>query len=234
MSTEFPVKDLKDWKGAKAPDRRVFEGRFVRLEPLSVPQHGDQLWQEFTGPGSDPKLYDYMLSGPFEQRADFDVFLSEKANTTDPLFYAVIDLASGKAQGMLSFMRINLTHGTIEIGHVYFGASMQRSAKSTEAVFLLAQEAFALGNRRLEWTCNNENFRSKRAALRYGFTFEGILRQQFVAKGRNRDNAWYSTLDREWPPLHKAFQLWLSPDNFDSNGQQIKSLKKLQGECGLK
>uniref|UniRef100_A0A914WDC0 N-acetyltransferase domain-containing protein n=1 Tax=Plectus sambesii TaxID=2011161 RepID=A0A914WDC0_9BILA len=234
MSTEFPVKDLKDWKGAKAPDHRILEGRFIRLEPLSVAQHGDQLWHEFNGPGSDPTFYDYIIIGPFEQRADFDVFLREKTNSTGCVLYAVIDLANGRAQGMAGFLNINLTHGTIEMGHVFFGASMQRSVKSTEAVFLLAQEAFTLGNRRLEWTSYNKSLRSKQAALRYGFTFECVRRQQYVIKGQNYDVVWYSILDREWAPLQKAFQLWLSPDNFDSNGQQIRTLKKLQEECGLK
>uniref|UniRef100_A0A914UPC4 N-acetyltransferase domain-containing protein n=1 Tax=Plectus sambesii TaxID=2011161 RepID=A0A914UPC4_9BILA len=227
MSTDFPLKDLKNWKGSRAPDHRVLEGRFVRLEPLNVAQHGDQLWQGFTGPGSDPKLFDYTLSGPFDQRADFDIFLQSKASSIDPLCYAITDLASGRAQGISAFLRVNVTHGTIEIGHLYFGASMQRSVKSTETLFLLAEEAFALGNRRLEWKCNSENFRSKNAALRFGFTFEGIHRQEYVAKGRNRDNAWLSILDREWPVLRKACISWLSPDNFDSNSQQIKSLKQL-------
>uniref|UniRef100_A0A914UNP0 N-acetyltransferase domain-containing protein n=1 Tax=Plectus sambesii TaxID=2011161 RepID=A0A914UNP0_9BILA len=220
---------LKDWTGAKAPDHRTLEGRFVRLEPLSVKQHGDQLWQEFTGPGSDPTTFDSTFAGPFEQRADFDVFLSKAAH--DSHLYAVIDLVSGKAQGIIGFVEINLAHGTIEIAYVYFGVSMRRSSKSTEAVFLLIQEAFALGNRRVVWSCNNDNDRSKWAALRFGFTLEAVFRQQYVVKGKNRNNAWFSMLDREWPVLQKAFVQWLSPVNFDSSGQQIQLLKTLQVEC---
>uniref|UniRef100_A0A914W9V8 N-acetyltransferase domain-containing protein n=1 Tax=Plectus sambesii TaxID=2011161 RepID=A0A914W9V8_9BILA len=220
---------LANWQGAKAPDHhRVLEGRYVRLEALDPARHGDDLWRQFQGPGSDTKLWDYMSYGPFPNRADFDAFLSKNAESADPLFYAVVDVATGEAQGELSYLRIAPAHGNIEIGHVAFGASMQRSVKSTEAVYLMAEEAFALGNRRLEWKCNNENDRSKRAAERFGFLFEGVFRQHMVVKGCNRDTAWYSILDGEWPKVRSAFVKWLADDNFDEHGRQKHSLSALR------
>ncbi|RRV09009.1 N-acetyltransferase [Pseudomonas sp. v388] len=212
------------WQDAKRPDTRTLEGRFIRLEKLDVARHAADLWQALEGPNADPKLWDYLPYGPFSERSGFDAWLTGHAAETDPWFYTVIDQQSGIAEGIISFLSIVPAHGRIEIGHVTFGAAMQRTPKGTEAVYLLAREAFALGNRRLEWKCNANNARSKRAANRFGFSHEGTFRQHMVIKGVNRDTAWYSIIDSEWPDLQKAFEGWLAVDNF-KDGQQIKGLE---------
>jgi RimJ/RimL family protein N-acetyltransferase len=157
--------------------------------------------------------------GPFNDRGAFDAWLNNHAANSDPYFFSVIDRASGEVQGILSLMSIVPAQGRIEIGHVTFGAPMQRSPKSTEAVYLLAKESFALGYRRLEWKCNNANARSRYAAERLGFTFEGVFRQHMVVKGQNRDTAWYSMLDSEWPAIRAGFERWLSVENQGPEGQ---------------
>lgn len=215
---------VPDWQPATLPDTRTLEGRFIRLEKLNVSRHGDGLWAALQGPGSDPKLWDYLPYGPFVERSEFDAWLTRHAADTDPWFYAVIDLATGAVDGCLSLMSIVPAQGRIEIGHVTFGAAMQRTPKGTEAIYMLAKESFALGNRRLEWKCNADNDRSKRAADRFGFTYEGTFRQHMVVKGMNRNTAWYSIIDSEWPELQKAFERWLAVDNF-ADGRQIKGLE---------
>lgn len=212
------------WQPANLPESRTLEGRFVRLEKLDAARHADDLWAALQGPDADPKLWDYLPYGPFNQRSEFDAWLERHAADQDPWFYSVVDQQSGITQGVISLMSIVPAHGRIEIGHVTFGAAMQRTPKSTEAIYLLAKETFALGNRRLEWKCNANNARSKRAAERFGFSYEGTFRQHMVVKGVNRDTAWYSMLDSEWPALQKAFEGWLAVDNF-KDGQQIKSLE---------
>ncbi|WP_348749453.1 GNAT family N-acetyltransferase [Pseudomonas rhodesiae] len=214
---------LADWKGAPAPSAQLLEGRFIRLEKLDPARHAEQLWQALEGPGADPKLWDYLPYGPFAERAAFDAWLNNHAANSDPYFFSVIDRASGEVQGILSLMSIVPAQGRIEIGHVTFGAPMQRSPKSTEAVYLLAKYAFEQGYRRLEWKCNNGNARSKYAAERLGFSFEGVFRQHMVVKGQNRDTAWYSILDGEWPVVGAAFEQWLSEANQTASGQ-LKSL----------
>ena len=214
---------LADWKGVPAPTVTVIEGRFIRLEKLDPARHGDDLFNALQGPGADPTLWDYLPYGPFPERAAFDAWLNNHASHSDPYFFSVIDKASGDVQGILSLMSIVPEQGRIEIGHVTFGAPMQRSPKSTEAVYLLAKHSFELGNRRLEWKCNNANARSKNAAERLGFSFEGVFRQHTVVKGRNRDTAWYSILDGEWPTIGAGFERWLSDANQTGSGQ-LKTL----------
>ena len=215
---------VPDWQPASLPDTRTLEGRFIRLEKLDVARHAEGLWNALQGPGSDPKLWDYLPYGPFVERADFDMWLGRYEVESDPWLYTVIDQATGVIDGYLSLMSIVAAQGRIEIGHVTFGASMQRTPKGTEAIYLLAKEAFALGNRRLEWKCNADNARSKRAAERFGFSYEGTFRQHMVVKGKNRDTAWYSITDSEWPELQKAFEAWLAADNQQPDGQ-VKTLE---------
>jgi len=215
---------LQHWQPAKTPDNRTLEGIYIRLEKLDPARHGDDLWLALQGPTSDPKLWDYLPYGPFNERSAFDQWLTKNAASRDPHFYAVIDRVAEQAQGLLSLMCIVPEHGRIEIGHVAFGAPMQRSPKSTEAVYLLAREAFHLGNRRLEWKCNNDNARSKRTAVRLGYTFEGVFRQHMVVKGKNRDTTWYSIISTEWPAVAAGFEKWLARDNQPKTGQ-IKTLE---------
>ncbi|WP_060480934.1 GNAT family N-acetyltransferase [Pseudomonas sp. NBRC 111119] len=211
--------DALNWKPAAIPKADTLEGRFVRLEKLAPARHGDDLWQVLQGPGADPSLWDYLPYGPFTERGAFDRWLQANAAGTDPLFYSVIDRSNGQAQGILSLMSIVPDHGRIEIGHIAFGAAMQRTPKGTEAVYLLGKLGFALGNRRLEWKCNNANARSKRAAERFGFTFEGVFRKHLVVKDHNRDTAWYSITDDEWPAVAAGFERWLSDANQQPQGQ---------------
>jgi len=215
---------LLGWQAATLPGAHTLTGHFIRLEKLDVARHGNDLWAALQGPGADLKLWDYLPYGPFAERSAFDAWLTRHAADTDPWFYAVVNQQTGATEGVISFLSIVAAHGRIEIGHVTFGAAMQRTPKGTEAIYLLAREAFALGNRRLEWKCNNNNARSKRAADRFGFSHEGIFRQHMVVKGQSRDTAWYSILDSEWPELQKAFEGWLAADNF-VDGQQIKGLE---------
>ena len=223
------MSDLNHWQSAKLPDTRTLQGRFIRLEKLSAARHGDGLWEALEGPAADPRLWDYLFVGPFPERNAFDDYLAGLEGSVDPWFYTVVDQQTGKIDGFLALMSIVPSAGRIEIGHVTFGASMQRTPKATEAVYLLARESFALGNRRLEWKCNADNARSKRAAERFGFTFEGTFRQHAVSKGQNRNTAWYSIIDSEWPDVERAFDAWLGVDNFD-NGQQVRKLEELRGQ----
>ncbi|MES2867963.1 MAG: GNAT family protein [Pseudomonadota bacterium] len=216
---------LQHWQPVKTPDNRTLEGRFIRLEKLDPARHGNELWLALQGPEGDPKLWDYLPYGPFTERAIFDDWLTRHAASRDPHFYSVIDKLSDQAQGLISLMSIVPEHGRIEIGHVTFGAPMQRSPRSTEAVYLLAKEAFALGNRRLEWKCNNDNARSKRTAVRLGYTYEGVFRQHMVVKGKNRDTTWYSIISTQWPPIAAGFEKWLALDN-QPKGGQIRTLEE--------
>lgn len=211
--------DALHFKPAAIPQTDTLDGRFIRLEKLDPARHGDGLWQALQGPASDPLLWDYLPYGPFSERAAFDRWLQGNAAGRDPLFYSVIDRASGQAQGLLGYMSIVPDHGRFELGHIAFGAAMQRTPKGTEAVYLLSKLGFELGNRRLEWKCNNANARSKRAAERFGFVFEGVFRNHMVVKGRNRDTAWYSITDEQWPALARGFERWLSEDNQPPEGQ---------------
>ncbi|WPC05221.1 GNAT family protein [Pseudomonas benzenivorans] len=222
-----------DWQPVPAPARAPLAGQYVRLEPLDPAAHGDDLWLALQGPDADPALWDYLPYGPFAERAGFDAWLTGNASSADPQFFAVIELASRRCTGLLSFLRITPRDGCIEIGHIAFGAAMQRSPASTEAVYLLAEQAMGrLGYRRLEWKCNALNARSMRAAERLGFVYEGTFRQHMMVKGCNRDSAWFSIIDREWPRCRAAFQRWLAPANFDEQGRQRQRLEALRGDIG--
>lgn len=215
---------LLDWQAAALLTAHTLTGRFIRLEKLDAARHADDLWAALEGPNADPKLWDYLPYGPFSDRGAFGAWLVGHQAATDPWFYTVVDQQTNKAEGVISLMSIVAAHGRIEIGHVTFGAAMQRTPKGTEAIYLLAREIFALGYRRLEWKCNANNARSKRAAERFGFSYEGTFRQHMVVKGQSRDTEWYSILDSEWPERQNAFARWLAVDNF-KNGQQIKGLE---------
>ena len=216
---------------ARPPRREPLNGRLVRLEPLDADRHTADLHAASHGPDADPALWSYLPYGPFDDLAAMREHLAAQAASDDPLFYAVVDAATGRARGVVSFLRITPEHGTIEIGHIWFGTGLQRTPHATEAIHLLAAHAFdALGNRRLEWKCDAANARSRRAAERFGFTFEGIFRQHLMVKGRNRDTAWFSLLDYEWPAARAAFEAWLDPANFDGDGRQRRSLAELRGD----
>ena len=222
--------DLSQWQARPFPPHEALAGRFVRLEPLDAARHGDDLWQALQGP--DPDLWDYLPYGPFADRAAFDAWLAGHAASRDPQFYTVIDQCSQRALGLLAYLRITPKDGCIEIGHIAFGAALQRTPGASEAVFLLTRQAFdGLGYRRLEWKCNGRNARSRRAAERFGFVYEGLFRQHMIVKGENRDTAWYSLIDGEWPACRTALEHWLAADNFDAAGKQIQRLAALRGSA---
>jgi len=172
--------------------------------------------------------WDYLAYGPFPGRDEFVRWLEERAPLEDPLTFAIIDRASGTARGLASFMRMDPANGVIEIGHIWLSPRLQRTRQATEAIYLMSRYAFELGNRRLEWKCDALNAPSRRAAERFGFVFEGVFRQHMVMKDRNRDTAWYSIIDSEWPSRKAAFEAWLAPDNFDSSGGQMRALAELR------
>src|SRR5882757_797766 len=209
---------------AKRPGRIVLEGRYVDLAPLDARLHGDALWEATRGEQNDA-LWQYLAEGPFRDRKDFDKTLEGMAASEDPLFFAIIDRAFERAAGRVSYLRIDPKHGSIEVGSILYTPALQRTRGATEAMYLMARHAFEdLGYRRYEWKCNALNAPSRRAALRLGFTFEGIFRQHKIVKGRNRDTAWFSMLDGEWPRRKEAFERWLDPSNFSSDGEQKRRL----------
>lgn len=215
--------NLSDWSGVPTPDRVVLDGQYARMEPLDPTRHGDELFASAHSPGAADR-FRYLLEDPPSSRQEFDGWLDRCAGSCDPLFYAVIDKATGRAEGRQALMRIDPAHGVIEVGHVLWGPAIARSRVTTEGLYLFARHVFGLGYRRFEWKCNNSNEPSGRAAGRFGFTFEGVFRQHFVTKGQNRDTAWFSMLDGEWPRLQAGYERWLAPENFDESGQQLTKL----------
>ncbi|WGF88245.1 GNAT family N-acetyltransferase [Marinivivus vitaminiproducens] len=224
------ARDLSNWRPRPRPERRVLEGRLVRLEPLSAARHGDDLFAASTAPDARDR-FAYLSEIPPESRAAFQPWLEMAEASADPLYFAVVDKASGKAVGRQTYLRIDPANGVVEIGHIYWGPLMARSPLATEAQFLFATYVLDhLGYRRYEWKCNDANAPSKRAALRFGFTPEGLFRQHMIVKGQNRDTAWFSILDNEWPALRLAYAAWLDPANFDGDGRQIRRLEDIRAE----
>ncbi len=201
----------------------MFEGHYVTLERLDAAKHGESIWNATSGTAND-SLWDWMPYGPFI-RDEFSAFLVKSEASADPLFYAVIDKALGRATGHCSLMRIDASNRVIEVGGIMFSPLLQRTRGATEAMYLLARHVFEVrGYRRYEWKCNTKNEPSKLAALRLGFTFEGVFRQHMIVKGQNRDTAWFSMLDSEWPDCKVRFERWLDPANFDEHGHQKSPL----------
>lgn len=216
---------VESWTGAKPPERNVLDGRFVRVEPLEQ-KHFPDLWTAFAE-DRNGAIWTYMFSGPFADEGAFRAFMADKPESPDPFYFAFVDQGTGRAMGYGSYMRIKPEGGSIEVGDLTFSPAMQRTAMATEAMALMMAEAFRLGYRRYEWKCNDLNLPSRRAAQRLGFTYEGTHRQAVVVKGRNRDTAWFSVLDREWPAVKARFERWLEPANFDAEGQQITRLEEV-------
>ncbi len=217
---------IPDWVEPDEPQRSNLAGRYCSLEPLSPDAHSRQLFEAFSQDITGAN-WTYLPYGPFKDSGQFHLWLVEQAEKPDPLFFAVIDATSGIAVGVATFMRIAASMGSMEIGHIHFSPLLQGTPASTEALYLMIKYIFNLGYRRCEWKCNALNQASRNSALRLGFTFEGIFRQAGVVKGRNRDTAWYSILDREWTTLDDAFQSWLAPGNFLPDGSQILRLSEL-------
>jgi RimJ/RimL family protein N-acetyltransferase len=216
--------EVKSWQPPRRPDRAPMEGRFVRLEPLDADSHAFDLHAAFNGHDA---LWDYMPYGPFASGSAYHRWAREREGGEDPGFVVLRDKATGRAGGIASYLRIAPEAGSIEVGHICLSPGMQRSAAWTEAMFLMMQWAFAAGYRRYEWKCNALNLASRRAAERLGFSYEGVFRNHMVIKGRNRDTAWFSVTDGEWPALAEAYSVWLAPSNFDAKGRQRERLSDL-------
>ena len=210
----------------KLPDLSPIHGRWMRLDPLNADRHVAELYESISGENADDGMWSYMAFGPFPTLENFTEWLKQRQALRDPWFYTLVNIQTGKAMGMGAFMRADPANGAIEIGNIWLAPSLQRTREGTEALYLMMRHAFdVLGVRRLEWKCDALNAPSRRAALRYGFTFEGIFRQHYIIKGRNRDTAWFSMIDKEWPKMRKGFEAWLSEDNFDAIGREIAKLQ---------
>jgi len=218
---------LSDWQPVSPPPRQAIEGRFCRIEPIDVDRHGPDLFKAFRTDGAE-KNWTYLPYGPFDAEGAFLDWMTAACLGDDPLFHTIIDRATGKAVGIASYLRIEPGVGVIETGHLHYSPLLQRQPAATEAMFLMMRRVFSeLGYRRYEWKCDALNAPSRRAAERLGFRFEGIFRQATIYKGRNRDTAWFSIIDREWPSLERAYEQWLAPKNFDERGGQKVGLGRL-------
>lgn len=215
---------LSDWVTRPVPLRSSLRGRWCLVEPVDVDRHAVDLYEAYSE-ASDARDWTYLPVGPFADLAQYRDYLARVAASDDPLHHAITDLASGKAIGTAALMRVDPSNGVIEVGHITYSRRLQRTAAGTEALFLLMQRVFdQLGYRRFEWKCDHLNAPSRGAALRYGFTFEGIFRQAVIYKERSRDTAWFAIVDSDWPRLRAAFEAWLKPENFDAAGAQRVSL----------
>ena len=225
--TEQLVGEPVDPSSSPKPRRVSFEGRTISLVPLDAHEHLESLWASTGGPKNE-HLWTYMFEHAFQNRASFEANLQRKEASEDPLFYSIIEKASGDAVGWAAYMRMEPLHRVIEVGSIMYSPRLQRTIGATEAMYIMAKHAFEdMNYRRYEWKCDALNQPSRRAALRLGFTYEGLFRQHMVVKGRNRDTAWYSMLDSEWPARKRAMEQWLDPANFDANGKQRISLSEL-------
>ncbi|MFC4171263.1 GNAT family N-acetyltransferase [Microvirga sp. GCM10011540] len=222
---------LTDWAPRPRPHRMRLEGDYIRLEPLDPARHGDELFEAGSGPDRD-MLWRYLTDRPFPDRPSFEPWLAQAAASEDPLFFAIVDRDTCRTEGRLALMRIDPANGVAEVGHILFGPRLARSRGATEAIFLLARWVFDdLGYRRLEWKCDNRNAPSKRAAVRFGFSYEGLFRQHMVVKGENRDTAWFAMTERDWSSRKSAYVRWLSPSNFDATGHQLRALSNLMNRA---
>jgi RimJ/RimL family protein N-acetyltransferase len=209
---------------ARRPEAVTLTGRYGNVERLDPTRHGASLWDAVRG---HDKIWTYMAYGPFEEEGGFSDWLASRVALTDPYYYAIVE-PSGRAIGLATLMSIRPDMRVVEVGNILLGPSLQRTPRATEAQYLLARYVFeTLGYRRYEWKCDALNAASRRAALRFGFSFEGIFRDHMIIKGRNRDTAWFAMLAAEWPARKAAFERWLAPENFDADGMQRARLGEL-------
>jgi RimJ/RimL family protein N-acetyltransferase len=221
-----------DWTPAAPPQREALEGRFVVVRPVDPDADAQPLYEVSHPAGGDRAIWRYLPDGPYDSVDELRESLRAAQGLDDPLYFTLVRRPEGRPEGVATYLRIAPQHGSIEIGHIWFGIPLQRTPAATEAIYLLLRHAFDdLGYRRMEWKCNALNQGSRRAAGRFGFRFEGVFRQHMVVKGRNRDTAWYAITDRDWPPIRAGFQAWLAEDNFDQAGNQRRSLGELIAEA---
>lgn len=217
---------LPDWTPPPRPPRQSLAGQYCRVEPLDITRHAADL---HTANRLDPsgRAFTYLYAGPFDSLQSYRQWIAASCLGADPLFHAIVDSTTGKAAGVAAYMRIDPPNGVIEVGHLNFSPLLQQTRAATEAMHLMMKNAFVLGYRRYEWKCDSLNAPSRAAAQRLGFSYEGLFQQAIVYKGRNRDTAWFSITDREWPAICAAQEQWLAPENFDAGGRQHVSLSAL-------
>jgi RimJ/RimL family protein N-acetyltransferase len=225
---ELPLGAELDWTPVERPRRMPLRGSHVLLRPVNAAADAEPLYAVSHLPAGDPAIWTYLPDGPYEGPGQLREMLAWAESSEDPLYFTLAGLPDERPLGLASYLRITPEFGVIEIGHIWFGVPLQRTTAATEAIYLLARHAFEdLGYRRLEWKCNALNAASRSAAERFGFSFEGVFRNHQVIKGRNRDTAWYAITDADWPVIGSAFRAWLSPDNFDDEGVQLRRLGEL-------
>ncbi len=211
---------VEGWSARPVPPAAPLTGRYVRIEPLEASRHARDLF-EANEDDRDGRHWTYLFDEKPATPEAYTAWVQKCASTQDPMFHAIVDLATGKAVGVAALMRIDRNHGVIEVGHINFAPRLQRTCAATEAIYLLMARAFdELGYRRFEWKCDDLNAPSRAAAQRFGFTYEGTFRKAIVYKARSRDTAWYSIVDSEWPAIKAGFERWLDPANFDAQGRQ--------------
>ncbi|MDB5657772.1 MAG: family N-acetyltransferase [Cypionkella sp.] len=225
------AENMQHWTPRQRPQALTLEGRFVRLEKLEA-RHTAELFAASATAEADVR-FTWLPEAPPSDLASFGGWVEKVAQSEDPIFFAIIDKASGKVAGRQTLMRIDAVHGVVEIGNIYWGPLMARKPAATEALYLFAQYVFdTLGYRRFEWICNDDNAPSKQAALRFGFQAEGVFRQHMVVKGLNRDTAWFAMIDKDWVKLKPAYEAWLAAENCDADGQQKRRLEDIRAELG--
>ncbi|GJD34106.1 GNAT family N-acetyltransferase [Methylobacterium aerolatum] len=223
---------LPGWTPRAHPPRTAMTGRFCHVVPLDPAAHAAGLFALFAA-APDSRSWTYLGDELPVTEAAYRERLERQAAGEDPLFHTILDAATGAPLGIASYLRIDPQNGVIEVGHIHFGPALKRSAAATEAMALMMTRAFdECGYRRYEWKCDSLNAPSRAAALRYGFTFEGIFRNAVVVKGRSRDTAWFSVTDAEWPRVKRAFSDWLDPANFDAEGRQRRGLAVIRDGIG--
>ena len=227
--TSLPVGfSVPDWKPASLPTSTPMVGKFCKLERLTA-EHVPALYEAYVEHNT-PDDWIYLPYGPFTSQDSYHDWVEQHAKLKDPFFYAIKETQSNSVVGLASYLRIDPSIGSIEVGHIHFSPTLQRTRAATEAMYLMMKHVFDCGYRRYEWKCDELNARSQRSAKRLGFQFEGIFRQATMYKGRNRDTAWFSIIDKEWPDVKKGFTAWLSDDNFNEKGEQLFSLEDCRGK----
>jgi RimJ/RimL family protein N-acetyltransferase len=228
MTPGQPVGEPVDFTGTRPPARIAHRGRYATVRPLEPESDARALYEISHAPTGDPSIWTYLYDGPYPSFEPFRAVLDRQAASDDPLFFTIASAQDAEPLGIVTYMSIVPEHGAIELGNIWFGPQLRRTPAATEAIFLLARHAFDdLGYRRLEWKCDALNAPSRSAALRFGFSFEGVFHNHRVVKGRNRDTAWFAITDARWPVLRAAFEAWLAPGNFDAAGRQRQSLRAL-------
>lgn len=215
--------DVEGWVSCPRPPQVPLLGQYAHVVPLDAQAHVDDLYNAVSA--DTGKMWTYLFNGPYTQKSDFAAYLAASQESTDPLFYTILDATNGQAMGYASYLRIDLAMGVIEVGNIAMSPLLQKTRIATEAIYLMMAHAFDdLGYRRFEWKCDNLNGPSKKAARRFGFAHDGIFPQAVIYKGRNRDTAWFSITDADWPHIQEGFEAWLDPANFDGDGMQKTAL----------